>query len=524
MTTQAEKYNIAVIARDNSIYSWQYEVLKNVLNIEGVSLSSLLKHHSLASKRPLAVQFLHHIERYLYHCQPHFFEEKNIDGLVPNIEPVDLSSSASIDLTDIDFVLNFTEELLPDDLLVQPKLGVWSIFIGDNVKIKSQLTAVNDFISENDVVTIGLQIETLSNTPNITLYQSNSSVDMASICRTAERCLHKTSYFIPHYLNQLREKGIPDSLGFTHRKELKDNLSKKDSTSLLWQSIKRISKKMDHKYRAKEQWSLIYGRNKPDNSSNPNLDIASFKMLQPPEDRFWADPFVISYDNKNYIFFEELIFERDLGHLCCMELYDDGTHSTPKKILEKPYHLSYPFIFEYEDEFYLIPESGDKQCVELYKATAFPYQWEFEKTLIRHIYAYDSTLFEYDGIWWLFACVADDEKSSSTEDLCLFYADNPLSDNWQAHPLNPIISDAATARPAGKLFTHKGKLYRPSQNCAASYGAGLNLCEITELTKTNYSENVVSRIFPEWDKRLKGLHTLNFNENITVCDVIVDNR
>ncbi len=524
MATTTDKYNIAVIARERSLLSWQYDVLKNVLKVEGVTLSILVLSHTVPKKTPLAVQFLHHIERYLYHCQPHFFEDKNIDSLLANTDVVDMATSTVEDFGEIDFMINFTEELLPDGLLLQPKLGVWSIFIGDDEKVKSQLTAVNDFISENDVVTMGLQIETLSGKPNITLYQSNSSVDMASLCRTAEQCLHKTAFFIPHYLNQLKTNHLPNPVAFTQKKTLTDKVSSNDSARLVWQSIKRISKKMDHKYRAKEQWALIYGKNATKNSLKANFDIASFKMLQPPEDRFWADPFAISHNNKNYIFFEELFFERDLGHLCCMELYDDGTHSDPIKILEKTYHLSYPFIFQYENDFYMIPESGNEQCVGLYKCTDFPYKWAFEKNLISNIRAYDSTLFEHNGLWWLFACVADDEESPSTEDLYLFYADSPLSDHWQAHPLNPIVSDAASARPAGKIFTHDGKIYRPSQNCATSYGAGLNLCEITNLTINNYAEKIVSQVFPDWDKRLKGLHTFNFNKNITICDVIVDKR
>ncbi|RTZ67204.1 MAG: hypothetical protein DSZ29_01215 [Aquificaceae bacterium] len=524
MITTTDKYNIAVITRGHSIASWQYAVLKNVLAIEGVSLSTLLLKHTSSKKPPLAVQFLHHIERYLYHCQPHYFTDKAIDDLLGHADVYDLANTSLPDLGEIDFIINFTEALLADDLLIQPKLGVWSIFIGDDEKVKSQLTAVNDFISENDVVTMGLQIETLSGTPNITLYQSNTSVDMASLCRTAEQCLHKTSYFIPHYLNQLKVSELPKPISFAQEKLAKNEVSKRDSACLVWQSIKRITKKMDHKYRAKEQWALIYGENSAENSLVANFNISSFKMLQPPEDRFWADPFVVTQDNKNYIFFEELLFERDLGHLSCMELYADGSYSDPVKILEKPHHLSYPFIFQHDNDFYMIPESGDAQCVELYKCTSFPYQWEFEKKLITNIRAYDSTLFKHDGLWWLFACVADDEQCPSTEDLHLFYADSPLSDDWQAHPLNPIISDAASARPAGKIFSHNGKIYRPSQNCAASYGAGLNLCEITTLSTDHYSEEIISQIFPDWDKRLKGLHTFNFNENITVCDVIIDNR
>ncbi len=523
-----KNYNIAIIARDNTIYAWQQDVLTRLLALENITVTLLLSRQAPVVKSPLALRFIHHIERFLYNCQPDFFIEQPVDKRLDNVKKQRFSETEKADLSEIDFAINLSEQSLPDELLKQPKLGVWSIFIGDNEKVSSQLTAINDFISENDVVTIGLQLETLKHEANITLHKSQASIDMASLCRTAEQCLHKSAQFIPYYLEQMQHgKGVT-LLEFAQTKALKNSISLTESASLIWQSVKRVGKKMDHKYLAKEQWALIYADNSSDTSSktthNANLNFASFKTLTPPQDRFWADPFVVSRDNKNYIFFEELLFARDLGHLCCMELYADGAHSEPVKILEKPYHLSYPFVFQYKGDDYMIPESGQQQCVQLYKCTEFPYQWTFEKNLLENSQAYDSTVFEYDGVWWLFACIAADDKSSSTEDLHLFYADSPISDNWQAHPMNPIVSDAATARPAGKLFEHNDTLYRPSQNCARSYGAGLNLCEITQLTKTNYSEKVVSQIFPDWDKRLKGLHTFNSNENITVSDVIIDQR
>jgi hypothetical protein len=515
-------YNIAIIVRDKRIYAWQQNVLTRLLALENITLSFVLSSHSKATKPPLALRFIHHIERYLYNCQPNFFIENAVDTRLNDAKQHSLSDSKAMDLSGIDFAINFSEETLPDTLLKQPKLGVWSIFIGHNEKVISQLTALNDFISENDVVTIGLQLETLHHAANITLYKSQASIDMASLCRTAEQCLHKSSHFIPYYLEQLQHAKSVTLLEFAQKEALKNKISISESAHLIWQSIKRVGKKMDHKYRAKEQWALIYANNT--SAHQPNLNVSSFKTLTPPQDRFWADPFIVTRNDKHYIFFEELLFERGEGHLCCMELYADGSHSQPIKILETPYHLSYPFIFQYQGDDYMVPESGEQQCVQLYKCTDFPYKWQFEKNLLNTVQAYDSTLFKHNSLWWLFTCIADDKNSSSTEDLHLFYAKTPISDHWHPHPLNPVVSNASTARPAGNIFVYDDKIYRPSQNCARSYGAGLNLCEITQLTKTTYSEKVVSEILPDWDKRLKGLHTFNFNKNISVSDVIIDQR
>jgi hypothetical protein len=136
-----ENYNIAIIARDNTIYAWQQNVLKQLLVMENISVSLLLSSVSPAKKPPLALRFIHHIERFLYNCQPDFFIEQAADNLLENIQKISLPDMQVMDLSEIDFAVNFSGQVLPDELLKQPKLGVWSIFIGDNEKVNSNLTA-----------------------------------------------------------------------------------------------------------------------------------------------------------------------------------------------------------------------------------------------------------------------------------------------------------------------------------------------------------------------------------------------
>ena len=90
---------------------------------------------------------------------------------------------------------------------------------------------------------------------------------------------------------------------------------------------------------------------------------------------------------------------------------------------------------------------------------------------------------------------------------------------WESHPLNPIVSDVRTARPAGKMFVRDGKICRPSQNCDGRYGIGFNLNHVTKLTESEYEEVLLCDIKPDWDKKLKGTHTLNFDKDFTVIDV-----
>jgi hypothetical protein len=109
----------------------------------------------------------------------------------------------------------------------------------------------------------------------------------------------------------------------------------------------------------------------------------------------------------------------------------------------------------------------------------------------------------------LFVNLVENRGGSSCDELFLFHRTDLLSGDWTPHPMNPVVSDVRQARPAGKVFRHEGRLYRPSQDCSHRYGYGLNLNWIETLTPDTYRERVVSRATPDWAPDLRAVHTFN---------------
>ncbi len=103
----------------------------------------------------------------------------------------------------------------------------------------------------------------------------------------------------------------------------------------------------------------------------------------------------------------------------------DGRFTEPKAVIRRPYHLSYPFIFEWHGDDYLIPESASNRTIELYRCVRFPDEWEFQHCLMEGISAYDATLVEHQGRWWMFAAVKAREGASTWDELCIFHARVP---------------------------------------------------------------------------------------------------
>jgi hypothetical protein len=59
------------------------------------------------------------------------------------------------------------------------------------------------------------------------------------------------------------------------------------------------------------------------------------------------------------------------------------------------------------------------------------------------------------------------------------------------------------------VFSDAGRLYRPGQDCAATYGAAVAIHEILTLTETDFSEALVTVLQPDRAGPFpNGLHTL----------------
>jgi hypothetical protein len=154
-------------------------------------------------------------------------------------------------------------------------------------------------------------------------------------------------------------------------------------------------------------------------------------------------------------------------------------------VLDESFHLSYPNVFKWKDDYYMIPESVAVKSVRLYKARHFPYEWQFIKTLITDRHLVDSQVLHYQGILWLFSASPDNQN------LYLFSADHPEGP-WSEHPQSPIVrGNGRDARPAGNVLDTGERLIRfsqDSQGYGEKYGKAVRGFEIMTLTREEYRE------------------------------------
>jgi len=274
----------------------------------------------------------------------------------------------------------------------------------------------------------------------------------------------------------------------------------------------RAAARAVEKLTSSEQWVLAYRINNGD-----------FKYLIPETDHFWADPFPIKVNGKHYIFFEDYVNDAGRAHISVVEVDQNGIVSGPTEVLKLDCHLSYPFVFECRGDYYMIPETGDRNVVELFRAVSFPFEWQPVKILIEASCPLDATVIEIDDTWWMFVNVKEEGVAVNWDELHLYFADS-LFGPWKPHPRNPVVSDVRSARPAGRLFQTKTGLYRPSQNSSMRYGYATTVSRVTKLSTSEYDEEKVLEILPQWDKNVIGIHTLNISDDIIVIDCLTKRR
>jgi hypothetical protein len=228
-----------------------------------------------------------------------------------------------------------------------------------------------------------------------------------------------------------------------------------------------------------------------------------------PDDgrRFYADPFPVVWKRRTFLFVEEFEHGVGKGVISAVEMGPQGPLGVPEQVLEQPGHLSYPNVFEADGEMWMIPESGSTGAIDLFRATSFPGGWKRERTLVAGVCANDATLFERDGRWWMFATVRDGEGSYS-DALWLWTAPH-FSGPWTAHALNPVMIDAASARPAGRMFEQDGALWRPVQDCRRGYGAAMALARVDRLDEGGFSQTIAAVLKPGAGWPGRRVHTYN---------------
>ena len=238
--------------------------------------------------------------------------------------------------------------------------------------------------------------------------------------------------------------------------------------------------------------------------------------------RYWcADPFLIEKDGTRYVFFELYDRIKRKGCIGYRILNPDGTYTKIKKVYEDNCHLSYPNVFFYAGNYYMMPESSGGKSLYVLRAEQFPDVWVKQRVLLQDLPVVDTTFLNYGDNYYAFT-------SPTVKDNISYLSISPVDSDGamdKERIINPVLCDKACARMAGNFIKTDDGVIRVSQDCSARYGGGLVFSKITKLDETGYAEQEFCRLSGDLQvagKRFDGIHTYALDEQVECIDLKIE--
>lgn len=240
-----------------------------------------------------------------------------------------------------------------------------------------------------------------------------------------------------------------------------------------------------------DRWALAYAREGPQ-CPHPH-------WIEPPPGHFYADPFLVERNGQPWVFFEDFSAATGRGQIAASPLLQPD----PQPALCLDWHLSYPYLVEFGEELFCIPEQHERNQVSLYRCLEFPGQWTQEAVLLDGFAGVDPTVIWWDESWWMWL---GDQRRRARDHVFLFSAPS-LTGPWREHRQSPAILRHDLARPGGKPWLEHGRWMRPAQNRSRTYGGGLVVYAVEVLSHDTYCESEQRRWdpLPHWPYP-DGLH------------------
>jgi len=424
----------------------------------------------------------------------------------------------------LDVLLRFGFRILKGRILRAAKFGVWSYHHGDNQINRGGPAGFWEVMTGQPTTGSMLQVLSDDLDNGRVLYRSYARTDGSSVSRNRNNYYWKSAAFVTRKLRDLAEGDAatidesPCSCGSGDLRFYSQRLFRKpgnvEALSLVGRYVARRAEQHVRRLHEANQWGLAWSLSK---ASAPATTLYRFTEEWPALGWSWADPFPVEDESGYHVFLEVYDHATRHGTIGVSRLSRTGVFEPPVTVLDAPYHLSYPFVFQWRGRWFLMPESASAGRIEVFAARRFPFDWTLEAVLFNPLHAVDSTLVEVEGRWWLFTSQWPHPLVRNADELYAYHAPTPFGP-WTPHRRNPIKSDARSARGAGRFLRQGSSLFRPAQDGSGRYGSAISISRIDELTPDRFRETVVSRIEPGWRPGLSGTHTLNVCPGLTMVD------
>ena len=437
-------------------------------------------------------------------------------GISEYFSPADVAHIKSYNL---DFLLRFGFGIIKGDILDAATYGVWSYHHDDDRKYRGVPTGFWEIMFGDSVNAVVLQRLTPHIDSGIILHKAYFATINHSWEANLNNILQRSIGF-PLQVCRRIQNGDTEFLTVAKAPETKI-YKLPGNFKMLWFILKVTFNKLKfhfHELFRAEKWQvglLNPGTEPFIKPGEQNIPEPQWIPLPGGKSVYHADPSGFIHQGNIHILCEEYDYGMAKGIIVSLKL-DAATKKILRKVvaLEKDYHLAFPFVFGYENNFYCIPENSEGGNVDLYLYDVETGKLTFQKTLVPGLKAVDSTLFYHNNLWWLFFT----DKAATNERLHAWYSID-INGPFMPHANNPVKVDIQSSRPAGNPFMQDGMLLRPAQDCSVRSGRRIYINQVVKLSKTEFEESEYAVLNPSPTSVYRdGMHTFNLGNGLIIID------
>jgi hypothetical protein len=516
MSSPKVELRFGIIAEGHDFPAWAADCVERLIGSGQARLVALLTPPPGSSAAAPAAALPRWYARHWLERRSLALQRVDLSGRLHNTRRIDLATlAAGGDASDelraqrLDFVLSFEPRHLSPELLDIPRFGVWAF-----CQERRSAPCFREVLEGRHKTRIALERLTVEGP--VCLHEGYFATCRASWVNNVDRARFGAADFCARVCAEITHGGAERVLGArASRGDAEAPLRNRDLVGLLARSAAHGTAKLWELLFHVEIWNVGFADKSIEQLLvDPALQAAGVTWCKPHKPgHFIADPFAYRDQGKTHVLVED--YDQVKGKISSL-LPPNGDRRVELAVdFDLPYHMSYPCIFEEGGQVYCIPETYQSRRVSLYRRTSGG--WSLVRHLIEGQPVVDPTLFKHEGRYWLLYTLQND-GAWGNQKLYAQYAAS-LDAAWTPHPLNPVKCDIGATRPAGNVFNVEGVLYRPSQDCATTYGGAVVINRIDQLSPTEFRESIAARIDPiEGSPYPDGFHTINAMDSGAVFD------
>lgn len=269
------------------------------------------------------------------------------------------------------------------------------------------------------------------------------------------------------------------------------------------------------------RWESAYRINSKEELNFANCKTP-FTLVSTQKHHWCADPFLLEKDNCVYLFCEYTNEKKSKSYIAYKKLFPNEEKEW-LLAYEFDGHTSYPCIFIYKNNLYMIPETIFNSKIVVLKYDFSSKKWLHHSTLLDNKNCPDTTFLEYNGLPYLFLyeiksreerylhfCLLDDELKNINNDMIVKRYDCP------------------DGRPGGNCFVFGNDHIRVVQPGINRYGEKISFRKFYFVDGV-YHEEEMAEVLPgdivlNSRKKPLGIHTYNRLGNVEVIDLLFKSK